>query len=146
MTRVVLDTNVIVSAFLMERGLEARVLRMVLTGRLVPYASEAILTEYEGVLRREKFRADPNQKEYFLSQLREACVQVRPRRRLTASSDPADNQFLECAEASEADYLVTGNKRHFPKRWGKTRVVNARELLVAIGSERMPRPGGGFPE
>jgi uncharacterized protein len=39
---------------------------------------------------------------------------------------------LECAEAGEADFLVTGNKRHFPAHWGKTRVVNARELITTI--------------
>lgn len=146
MIRVVLDTNVIVSAFLTERGLEAKVLRLVLTGHLVMYVSEPILAEYAGVLHREKFQADPGQKEYFLSQLGEACVHVQPHRRLSVSSDPADNRLLECAEAAEADYLVTGNKRHFPKEWKGTQVVNARELLAIIGPERMPRPGGGLPE
>jgi predicted nucleic acid-binding protein len=51
------------------------------------------------------------------------------------SPDPDDNKFLECAQAAGADYLVTGNKRHFPKRWGKTKVVNARELLDLISPE-----------
>jgi uncharacterized protein len=37
-----------------------------------------------------------------------------PDRELTATHDPADNRFLECAEALKADYLVTGNKRRFP--------------------------------
>ena len=41
---------------------------------------------------------------------------------------------LECAEVASADYLVTGNKRHFPKRWKVTAVVNARELLGLIGA------------
>jgi putative PIN family toxin of toxin-antitoxin system len=135
MIRVVLDTNVVVSAFLTEGGLEAKVLRLVLTGRLALYVSEPMLAEYEGVLRREKFRADPDRKEYFLSQLRETCIQVQPRQMLTVSSDPADNQFLECAEAGKADFLVTGNKRHFPKQWRKTKVVNAREFLEMIESE-----------
>ncbi len=52
--------------------------------------------------------------------------------KVSISPDPADNRFLECAEAAQADYLVTGNKRHFPERWGKTVVVNARELLEMI--------------
>ena len=52
---------------------------------------------------------------------------------LTESVDDADNRFLECAEAAHVDFLVTGNKRHFPKRWNETRVVNARELVESIG-------------
>ena len=135
MIRVVLDTNVIVSAFLTERGLEAKVLRLVLTGRLALYVSEPMLAEYEGVLHREEFQADPGRVEYFLSQLREACVHVQPDRRLSVSADPADNRFLECAEAASADFLVTGNKRHFPKQWKKTKVVNAREFLEIIEGE-----------
>ena len=61
--------------------------------------------------------------------LRKAARIVRPRHRLNVTRDPDDNRFLECAEASKADYIVTGNKRHFPKKWRQTQVVNARELL-----------------
>jgi predicted nucleic acid-binding protein len=52
--------------------------------------------------------------------------------KVTACTDPDDNIFLECALASEADYLVTGNQRHFPARWKKTRVVSARELFELV--------------
>lgn len=54
-------------------------------------------------------------------------------RTINESVDDADNRFLECAEAARADFLVTGNKRHFPKRWNETQVVNARELVEMIG-------------
>ena len=50
MIRVVLDTNVIVSASLKEEGREAAVLLLALTGSLSLYVSEAILAEYEDVL------------------------------------------------------------------------------------------------
>ena len=46
--------------------------------------------------------------------------------------DPDDNIFLECAQAAEADYLVTGNKRHFPDRWKTTKVIGARELVELL--------------
>jgi predicted nucleic acid-binding protein len=46
--------------------------------------------------------------------------------------DPADNRFLECAEAGKADYIVTGNKRDFPSKWRQTQIVNSRELLEWI--------------
>ena len=120
MIRVVLDTNVIISAYLNERGLEAKVLRLALTGRLAINISEPTLAEYTGVLLRKKFRTPPERAEYFLRQLREASAFVQPHRRLSVSPDATDNRFLECAEAADADSLVTGNKRHFPKSWGKT--------------------------
>jgi uncharacterized protein len=64
--------------------------------------------------------------------IREAARIVRPHHTLMIAHDSADNRFLECAEAARADYLVTGNKRHFPPKWRQTSVVNARELIEWI--------------
>lgn len=130
--RVVLDTNVVVSAHLNAEGYERHVLDLVLAGKLQVAVSAAILEEYEGVLRRPKFGIAPRQVGRALHLLRTAARMVRPHRRLEVARDPADNRFLECAEASKADYLVTGNKRHFPKQWRQTHVVHARELLERV--------------
>jgi len=54
---------------------------------------------------------------------------VTPHELVSESRDDFDNRFLECAEAADAHYRVTGNKRHFPKRWKSTHIVNAREFL-----------------
>jgi predicted nucleic acid-binding protein len=40
-----------------------------------------------------------------------------------------DNMFLECADASGADYLITGNQRHFPRFWKKTKFITTREFI-----------------
>jgi putative PIN family toxin of toxin-antitoxin system len=131
-SRVVLDTNVVVSAHLNAEGFERHVLDLVLAGKLQIAVSEPILTEYEGVLRRPRFGIKPRQVSQSIRLLRKVARMVRPHRELTMTRDPADNRFLECAEASKADYLVTGNKRHFPAEWRQTQVVNARELLEWI--------------
>jgi len=133
--RVVLDTNVIVSAHLNAEGYERYVLDLVLAGKLQIAVSAAILEEYEGVLRRPKFGIAPRQVGRSLRLLRKAARVVRPRHRLEVTRDPDDNRFLECAEASKADYLVTGNKRHFPKHWRQTQVVNARESIEFVVPE-----------
>jgi hypothetical protein len=53
-----------------------------------------------------------------------------------ASIDPGDTKFLQCAETARADYLVTGNKRHFPEAaYGVTLIVSAGELLDRITLE-----------
>ncbi len=52
------------------------------------------------------------------------------------SPDPADSKFLHCAHASQAEFIVTGNKRHFPDApYGPTRVVSAGELRGRITLE-----------
>ena len=50
------------------------------------------------------------------------------------STHEPDNRFLECAEAAAADFLVTGNTRHFPKSWKTTKIVNARQFLDVLAS------------
>ena len=52
--------------------------------------------------------------------------------RLTVSSDDSDNRFLECADAASADFLITGNRRHFPDNHGITKILTAREFLADI--------------
>jgi len=127
--RVVLDTNVIVSAHLNSDGFERHVLDLVLAGKLHLIVSPPILEEYEGVLLRSKFGIGRRQVRRSLGVLRGAARMVRPHRQLKVTRDATDNRFLECAEAGKADYLVTGNKRHFPGKWRQTQIVNARELL-----------------
>jgi predicted nucleic acid-binding protein len=57
---------------------------------------------------------------------------VVPSRRLEVSADPDDNRFLECADAARADYLVTGNLRHFPRFWKKTKIITPREFIGLV--------------
>ncbi len=129
---VVLDTNVVVSAHLRSDGLERFVFDLALAGTIRLYMSHEILGEYSGVLRRAKLAISPDLVANSLDLVWKVAKFVRPRQSLNIASDPDDNKFLECAAETEADYLVTGNKRHFPKTWGATRVVSARELLEEI--------------
>ena len=63
----------------------------------------------------------------------ESSVLVAPTEALRISTHEADNRIYECAAASKADYIVTGNKKHFPKGYEHTQVVNARELIEWLG-------------
>ena len=63
---------------------------------------------------------------------------MRPARALHVTPEPDDNQFLECADAAKADYLVTGNVRHFPKFWKKTKVITAREFISIVAPHLIP--------
>jgi putative PIN family toxin of toxin-antitoxin system len=136
--RVVLDTNVVVSAHLNASGYERFVLDLALAGKIQICVSDDIFEEYAGVLRRAKFGIAKHLIDASLLMMKKASRHVRPRHKVTASEDPEDNKFLECAEAAGADYLITGNKRHFPKLFVGTRVVNAREFLEETIPSRIP--------
>ena len=145
MIRVVLDTNVVVSAHINLEGLEASVLDLVFQKRLELFVSESVLAEYGLVLRRQKLHLDRLRVKGSLAEIRKISTLVKPSSVVLAAADPPDNRFLECAEAASVDFLVTGNKRHFPKQWKNTKVVNARELLEIIGDELRPVPVGDLP-
>ena len=57
---------------------------------------------------------------------------VKPIHAVIVCPDPDDNMFLECAEAAQSAYLVTGNLRHFPASWQGTAIVTARMMLDII--------------
>ncbi|MDP9169526.1 MAG: putative toxin-antitoxin system toxin component, PIN family, partial [Acidobacteriota bacterium] len=128
--RVVLDTNVLISACLKPQGLEAQVVRMVLSGSASLFVTEAILEEYRDVFSRPKFAHFPAQ---LLADLERLAGEVTPHEAVTAATDEDDNRFLECAQAAAADFLITGNLRHYPAEWAGTRIVNARRFLGAVG-------------
>jgi uncharacterized protein len=126
---VVLDTNVVVSAHLNADGFERFALDLALARKLRLYLSLQILEEYESVLLRKKFGFNPKLVKASLDLIKKSSTKVNPPQGVDATPDPEDNKFLECAAEAEADYLVIGNKHHFPKRYGRTHMVNARELL-----------------
>lgn len=128
--RVVLDTNIVVSALLKPQGLEDQVLRLALAGHVGLFVSGPVLAEYASVLPRPRLRLRPPEVEKALSEIQTIGTFVRPPHAVKAARhDDADNRFLECAEAAHADFLITGNAKHFPSWWKKTRVANARQFL-----------------
>lgn len=132
MIRVVIDTNVVISSLITETGAEAAILDLVAEGALTWCVSEAILAEYEETVNRPKFRQiNPKRTAAMLSLARSGEFTV-VELTLNHSSDEPDNRFYECAQAARADYLVTGNLKHFKKPLPGTKIVNARQLLDAL--------------
>lgn len=133
--KVVVDTNVVVSAHLSGQGYPSFVVDLCLSSRLRWFVSPAIVEEYADVLRRKRFRIELKLVEASLGLIRERSRIIKPRQAIAECSDPDDNMFLECALEAGADYLVTGNKRHFPATLDSTRVVSPREIIEIITPE-----------
>jgi len=130
--RLVLDTNVVVSAVLKPKGLERTVVLLALTKPALWYVSDPITKEYADVLARTELKIRKGLRLQFLQLIRNHAHTVVPARLPQLTLDPADNIFLECADAARADYLVTGNQRHFPKFWKRTKIINSREFLTVV--------------
>jgi putative PIN family toxin of toxin-antitoxin system len=135
MIRVVIDTNIIVSALLQPLGPPAQVFLLALSGSIQLCITGEVYAEYEEVIRRPRFRRDESVIVAALDSIREKGFWVRPTETVRACADPDDDIFLECAQAARAAYLVTGNTKHFPATWRETRIVAARHFLEIIASE-----------
>ena len=127
--RLVIDTNVLVSAAIKPAGLQRTVFLIAISKPARLYLSQSILEEYSEVLARPELRIRKGLRLQLLQLIKNHGHTVVPARQLEATTDPADNIFLECADAARADYLVTGNQKHFPRFWKKTKVVTPREFV-----------------
>lgn len=131
--RLVLDTNVLVSAMLKAGSVPDRVLAAIWrTGAVVLYDARAE-EEYREVARRPKFRAvAPERREGLL-----ATLLARGQRLPDVSAwsgamrDEGDRAFVEIALAGRADVLVTGNLKHYPTDLG-FEVQPPATLLAAL--------------
>lgn len=130
--RLVLDTNVLVSAALKPDGLERTALILAITKPARLYVSQPVLEECRDVLARTELKIRKGARRQLLQLILSRSYRVSPSRRIEAAGDPDDNKFLECADAARADYLVTGNRRHFPKHWKKTKIITSRELVELV--------------
>jgi len=111
--RVVLDTNVVVSALLFRDGRLAWLREAWEAGRLVPVVSAATVAELARVLGYRKFKLTDDEAKDLLAaymEQAEAVGEVRRSVRVPKCRDEDDRAFLRLAYAARADVLVTGGK------------------------------------
>jgi len=138
MLKAVYDTNIIVSAALHKGRLPASLLSLALEGKVRLFVSKELLREYEGILKRPKFKLDGEEIEDLMNLIKKKSIKVKPTKRLTTiNKDPADNRILECALEAEADFIVTGNKKHFPfDKFHGVKVVNPQKFATHFMTNR----------
>jgi len=99
------------------------------------YVSELLLEEYGEVLARARFGLDQRRIAKFMLRVRKMAIVVVPRRRLKVTIDSDDNKVMECALEARADYVVTGNVRHFPARFHEVRIVRPQQFLTVLAAQ-----------
>jgi tocopherol O-methyltransferase len=124
--RLVIDSNILVSAALKPQGLQRTVLVIAMAKPARLYFSSKILAAYKEVLSRPEIRIRISLRSQLLQLLQNQAHFVKPSRRRKVTSDPLDNIFLECADAGRSDYLVTGNLGHFPRFCRQSKIVSSR--------------------
>jgi putative PIN family toxin of toxin-antitoxin system len=131
--RLIVDTNVWVSAFLTPGGTPAQLLHEVERGRLTLVYSPQIEAEYREVLFRSKFNINPDFLAEFFARLEEDGQRLTPVPiPLSNLPDPDDAFFIATALAANCP-IVTGNARHFPAECGVEILSPAQCLARLIG-------------
>ncbi len=129
--KIVLDTNVLVSALLTPRGPAAQILDLIAQQKVTLLFDERILEEYREVLQRPKFGFEgtlTGELILFLETLGE-FVHATPL--WVSLPDSSDQMFAEVAKDGAADALITGNLRHFPARLCRgLKVLSPAQFLI----------------
>lgn len=131
MQKLIIDTNVLVSA-LIQRSYPFLIVReCVFNDKAEVCVSEAILEEYIEVLQRPKFLKYPDfvlQAEKLIADIKNRAKMYAPLIDLKLIKDAKDNRFMELAHVSNADYLITGNTNDFTlKKYFDTQIVSPKD-------------------
>lgn len=132
MQKVIVDTNVLVSA-LIQRNYPNFILYNYVFENLVEIClSDELFEEYLAVLNRPKFIKYPdfvNKAEIVLAQIESKAIKFSPTQRFNIIEDNADNRLLELAVESKADFIITGNTNDFTmKDFRGTKIVTPKEF------------------
>jgi len=133
MIKVVLDTNIIVSAIIFG-GKPRDIICLIQEREIQAYVSSFILFELKEVLAK-KFNFNDEKLKEAEDLIKESFIVISPRTTVKAIKDYLiDNKILEVAVEAKADYLISGDKKHILKlkKIKQTKIISAEEFLLAI--------------
>ena len=132
--RVVLDTNILISALMVQTGYPAAIYRAWQEGHFTLVTCAEHLDELRATLRKPAVaeRIKPYKAGGPVNELKELAESIGPLPRIKRSPDPTDDFLLALAEGGKADYLVTGDKGGLLAldRHKNTRIISVREFAA----------------
>ena len=124
--KIVLDTNIIVSAFLNPQGLPGEIVSLVLTKKTIVCYDNKILSEYTEVLTRSKFNFNIELVNDFLEFIKNNGEYIVSESQKILFTDEDDKIFYDVYKSSDSEYIVTGNVRHYPQ---ERNIITPREFI-----------------
>lgn len=131
MVYAVIDTNVLVAAAKSHKpdSSASKVLSLVFSGIIQPLVCDEILEEYEGILELPVLAIPREVSEAILTKFKKDGINPGKTPSSESHPDPTDQVFYEVSLSVEDAYMVTNNKKHFPK---KPQVVTPTEMLAIL--------------
>jgi hypothetical protein len=133
-TRVVIDTNVVVSGLLFV-GVPGKLIALWKGGRIRPLASKEIIDEYLRVLAYTKFQLSEQEINYLLYQ------EILPYFEIIGTKpgpgivkqDPSDDMFIHCAAAGKANMIISGDRHLLAlKSYGRIKILTPSQFLKQL--------------
>jgi len=127
---VVIDTNILVSGFLKPYSDASSIIKLIFERKIKLAYDIRILLEYEDVLKREEFDFNKSAIKIIIDFIKSSGINSSAITLKKTLPHENDNPFLEVAVASNADFLITGNKKHFPDEICKPiKVISIKEFM-----------------
>lgn len=131
MQKVIIDTNVLISAFIQRNYPFFIVHHCVFESLIDVCISDALMAEYLQVLKRPKFYQYPDflsKAELVLAHLEAKAIKFYPKAKVEVIADSPDNPLLELAIESKANFIITGNTNDFTlAEYHGTKIVSPRD-------------------
>jgi putative PIN family toxin of toxin-antitoxin system len=124
--KIVLDTNIIVSAFINPKGTPGEIISLILAKKITICYDNKIFSEYMEILKNSKFNFDNILVDEFLNFIKENGEYIIAVPQKIKFSDEDDKMFYDVYKSSDAYYIITGNKKHFPK---EKNIITPREYI-----------------
>ncbi|WP_354634768.1 putative toxin-antitoxin system toxin component, PIN family [Planktothricoides raciborskii] len=110
MKKVIIDTNILISAAISGRKPEEVINFIIASSDYEWIVSPSILDEYVQVLNRPKLKLNSQQKQRWLDLIDQVTILVNLQQKVHFERDPKDAKLIECAIAADADFLITGDR------------------------------------
>lgn len=135
-TRVVIDTNVLISS--LWGGKPSKIIELWDNNKIIVIVSQTVLDEYFRVLNRFDITEEDFEDVINLFSNLDKTLYVKPRIRINIiKKDVEDNKFLECADAGEADFIISGDRHLLElRKFRKTKIISANDFLIKLKHEK----------
>jgi len=134
--KVVLDTNIFLSALLFPKSKPAKIVELARDRKFILIISRFFIEEIKKNLV-VKFDYSESLSNKLINEILKYAEIVEPGQKIAIIKEKkSDNRILECAVAAKADYLVSGDKKHIlpPKKIRRVKIVSATEFITKVKS------------
>ena len=130
--RAVIDTNILLAGLLNVEGGAAKIIDRFKNGAFELILTHEVFTEYLEVIHCFDNDVPANKSEELMELIFEKSVKVTPVDSKGLCNDHSDEKFLDAALSGNAGFIVTKNKKHFPRNMEDVRIVNVKEFLTEL--------------